>query len=278
MARELSREQLKEADLQEFLEKESSFAFELETQLALIGRGYECEHGGTYHDPVTSKPRQFDLRARRIQKSYRFSVSIRLAVECKKLHHGNPLLVSCVPRTFDESFFYLYMRHKYDSVTKRRPLEVEPIRSPYSQGDGVGKSLDQVGRAATKDKELVVTNSDIYEKWSQAVASCHDLLPPLCVDSNAPDIILVLPVLVVPDETLWQVDFDGRGSVVTPPRKVDETTFYLGHRVHREVEHRIGHLHIVTSRGLLGLDAALSDEFLWRQVGHSAAVRLQAQE
>jgi hypothetical protein len=46
-----------------WLKESSDFAFELWVQTLVASLGFECRHGGTYTDPVTKKPRQFDLRA-----------------------------------------------------------------------------------------------------------------------------------------------------------------------------------------------------------------------
>jgi len=53
------------ADLVEFLDSQSDFAFEIRVLNSLIALGFECEHGGTYDDPATNKPREFDIRATR---------------------------------------------------------------------------------------------------------------------------------------------------------------------------------------------------------------------
>ena len=50
-------------DLDEYLSNLSDFAFEVSALNALTGMGFQCEHGGSYVDPFTQKPREFDLRA-----------------------------------------------------------------------------------------------------------------------------------------------------------------------------------------------------------------------
>jgi hypothetical protein len=91
---------LEEADLINFLDTQSDFAFELKTLKILNENGFCCEHGGTYHDPVTRKPRQFDIRATKVWQD----LCMQLAVECKNLSDSSPLLILCVPRSPAEAF------------------------------------------------------------------------------------------------------------------------------------------------------------------------------
>ncbi len=49
------------ADLVEFLNTTSDFGFEIKVMKVLAGLGFKLKHGGTYIDPVTEKPRQFDI-------------------------------------------------------------------------------------------------------------------------------------------------------------------------------------------------------------------------
>lgn len=51
-----------EADLTEFLDTSSDFGFEQEIFRTLIGIGFKAQHGGTYADPITGLPREFDIR------------------------------------------------------------------------------------------------------------------------------------------------------------------------------------------------------------------------
>jgi len=80
-----------DTDLIDYLSTESDFAFELHVLNTLIAHGFTCEHGGSYDDPVTKKPREFDIRATKTLGHFH----IRLAVECKNVsrdtdRHGNP--------------------------------------------------------------------------------------------------------------------------------------------------------------------------------------------
>jgi hypothetical protein len=86
-------------DLEEFVANNSDFYFEMKVLAKLRGLDFECEHSGTYQDPVTDKVRQFDIRAMKTQGS----CTLALAVECKNIRPNYPLLLSAVPRTIAES-------------------------------------------------------------------------------------------------------------------------------------------------------------------------------
>jgi hypothetical protein len=96
----LKTDPITQADLAAFAANDSDFAFELRVLRQLRGLGFQCEHSGTYEDPVTGKFRQFDIRA---NKNFG-NVQLAMAVECKNIRPYHPLLVSAVPRTEAEAF------------------------------------------------------------------------------------------------------------------------------------------------------------------------------
>src|SRR5438874_9470337 len=61
------------------------------------------EHGGTYKDQVTGKPRQFDFRCS-LRKQ---NALLSLAVECKNLSVESPLVISGTWRRNEEAFHEL---------------------------------------------------------------------------------------------------------------------------------------------------------------------------
>lgn len=287
----LKSDPITQPDLIEYLDAHSDFSFEIKTLKALIGLGFTCEHAGTYDDPATQKPREYDIRATR-QMGKRF---LRLAVECKNLRPNHPLLVSCLPRRPEEAFHEL----SYSVNPETRPFVVprglnafalipssENVRlkgadSLYPIGDPVGKSCDQVGRS-NHDDEIVSGDSGVYAKWSQALSSADDLTALACSDgaSRTGDFALsfVLPLLVVPDDRLWQTIYDANGNRISDPKSVDRCSYF----VNRTYFHRspaggdelvISHLEFVTSNGLLkcvddlcGDDAKIDALFPLKQI------------
>ena len=260
-------------DLVEFLDTSSDFAFELACFERISQLGFRCQHGGSYVDPVTKKARQFDIRAQ--QDDDRQLLRVRCAIECKNLTDSFPLLVMCVPRAREESFHELVFsfdphdlppKNIADVPAFRKTCKVIRIgddRSEYKARSPVGKSLAQVGRA--NDRTLVANDAEVFEKWSQALASASDLADAAARDGQKHQttfISLVLPMLVDPNGTLWKVDYCENGARNGDPVKVDRCSFFIG----RDYEAgdrmtgaslTISHLEFVTLSGLEALTRSI---------------------
>src|SRR5260370_37168803 len=100
MAKQIKSDPITERDLEAFVASDSDFAFEMKVLAQLRSLEFDCEHSGTYQDPVSDKIRQFDIRAKKKKGDY----LLALAVECKNVRPSSPLLLSAVPRTATESF------------------------------------------------------------------------------------------------------------------------------------------------------------------------------
>jgi hypothetical protein len=65
---------------------------------------------------------------------------------------------------------------------------------------------------------------------------------------------VVLPILVVPDETLWVVNYAERGTLQEGPMLRNQAEYFIGHvqgiRQNYNASFTISHLHIVTKTGL----------------------------
>jgi hypothetical protein len=108
---------------------------------------------------------------------------------------------------------------------------------------------------------MVATNSEVYEKWSQALASAQDLADESTRDGvshRSAFFCLVLPVVVVPDGTLWEVRFDSEGTRRTDPVQTKRCPFYVG-RLYTAgsmlqcINIMLSHLEFVTLSGLKSL-------------------------
>lgn len=264
------------SDLKDFLAAESDFALEIRVIKALEKTYGQILHGGTYMDQVTGKPRQFDIRAQTCS-NYRV---IRLAVECKNLKPTFPLLVSCLPRAESEAYQQVIFSLDPDyrafpgetngfpnirALEKyHRTLELFNADCMYRKGEPVGKSLAQVSRdhAGT----FTSNDSEVYGKWSQALSSADDLVSVSTEDGNASDscacFSIVVPVLVIPDGTLWRCLFDFKGERTIEPEQVNRVQFYVG-KEYVSGDHltggtyKISHLEIVTFSGLAELNEDL---------------------
>lgn len=236
-------------DLEEFIASGSDFAFEM-TVLSLLRKiGFNSSHSGTYQDPVTKKIRQFDLRASKIEGDF----LLRLAVECKNLRTNFPLLISAVPRTSDEAFHEV-IRYRVPPgfmMSTTETITMISNRTIYAVREMVGKRTDQVGRTES-NAELVSDDATTFEKISQAINSSEDLVTNCLTNSALPCFRVVAPILVVPSDVLWQVDYDQDGNITTSAHRVSEATLFIDHSwgmmldITGRVNYRISHLHIVT--------------------------------
>src|SRR6185437_2684956 len=89
-------------DIAAYLDTQDDFDLELFVHRALVVSGFRSEHAGSFNDPVTARPRRFDVRARRFFPAGRRQVL--LAVECQSLSADSPLLIARVPRTVQECY------------------------------------------------------------------------------------------------------------------------------------------------------------------------------
>ena len=256
-----------EAELLEYLDTSSSFAFELQSLEQLSMLGFQCQHGGSYTDPVTKKRRQFDIRAVGADGPIR----VRLAVECKCLSKEFPLLVLCVPRLPEESFHDLILSYAPRFVEQTTPfipamaevcqtVRVEAPHSEYVSQEPIGKSCTQVGKAA-QSGSVIANDAEVFGKWSQALASADDLADEAAHDGEENEslvVSLILPLLVVPDGTLWRVNYGTNGSRADSPTPVDRCSFYVGQEysagsVMQRTNMTVSHIEIVTLSGLVVL-------------------------
>jgi len=244
---------ISEADLAEYLATQDDFALELSVYHEARKLGFTATHGGTYEDPVTQKSRQYDVRAFTLGNNCR----VDLAIECKSLKPSYPLLLLQIPRSPEESFHDLicsYERKGPIGLTgefvSAKTITLRGAESIYLPGDHVAKATAQVGRNERGD--LVSGDSEVYEKWSQALASSHDLIMSAAYHHETHNaerfLTFVLPLLVVPDGTLWAADYGEDGGLLAGPHPVEGALLFVG----REYTDRfhpvttVSHLHICT--------------------------------
>jgi hypothetical protein len=263
-------------DLIEYLDDHSDFSFEIKTLNELIKLGFKCEHGGTYEDPATQKPREYDIRATRHIKGATHRTKdrlLRLAIECKNLRSNFPLLISCLPRRSEEAFHNLSISYPQTETTQSlvpkiaamishaRLYRLKNTGSLYPVGESVGKSCDQVGRGM--NNEISFGDSGIYDKWSQALSSAHDLISLIFYDGQRIDkqvVSLVFPLVVVPNDRLWCVKYDVSGNRIS-----DRCSFFVNRKYFYSLPSGkktfvVSHLEFVTLNGLLELANYLCSE------------------
>jgi hypothetical protein len=239
-------------DLGRYLET-SDFQLELDVFNSFVSHGVRPSHGGTYTDLVSGKDRQYDIRA----EITAGICNLKLAVECKNLKENFPLLISRVPRLVEEAYHEVILgRHHSFPVDSgdiyRAKGQIFRSREP------VGKSATQVGKTSSDTKkaepQIVNSDSETYEKWSQAIASANELIGTSGHSSIGADSVnatVVFPILVVPNKTLWAADYSADGALVEPPRQVENCSLFVGKTViARNIKYRISHLLIFTKSAL----------------------------
>lgn len=257
--------QISEPELIDYLDSTSDFAFELRCLEKLTTLRFQCDHGGSYSDPVSKKTRQFDIRAYKSQGL----MNVRCAVECKNLRHNFPLLIMCMPRLFKESYHEVIVSYPKEYVKQHtwqgsafadtcKACRIRSSQSVYTDGDFVGKSCAQVGVAT--DGSIVARDNDVYDKWSQALASADQL----AYDSGEEgprrkniSFSLTLPMVVVPDGTLWQVNYKSDGTRQNKPVQTNRCSFFVDQQYSigdmQNKTFTISHLEFITLTGLENL-------------------------
>lgn len=253
-------------DVASYISSGSTFSFELKTLKVLSDNNYVCDHAGTYVDPITKKYRQFDIRAHR---EFSSGLRIALAVECKNISKESPLLAHCVPRRENETYHSLIKGDfvaGIDGVQNRLPTEVtlrkfSGANSIYSRGRDVCKSLSQIWeeREGQSPARVIGKDGELHEKWNQALSSCDDLIESEvryyegAKNVSYGDRAIVMPVLVVPDETLWVTFFTEDGTWSKEIANVKRVSFYVDRETYIKKERHpkresyfISHLEVVT--------------------------------
>ena len=107
--------------------------------------------------------------------------------------------------------------------------------------------------------EITSSDSSIYDKWSQALSSAHDLISLIFSDGKRIGqqmASLVFPLVVVPNNRLWRVKYDVDGNRISDPESVNRCSFFVNRKYlyqssSGEKSFVISHLEFVTSDGLL---------------------------
>lgn len=240
------------ATLAEAVAGADDFGHEMRVRSLLEHNAGAVTHGWTYIDPVEGKPRQYDIRC--ALKHHSFPRYLQLAIECKNLAPEAPLIVSGTKRTRREAFHDFVLS---DGTVGCRicVMRDDHCNATYPEGEFVGKSVLRFKPNAGKLTQSRDLESEIYNRWTQALASANDL----CKQSglagsgqNTKVLTAILPIVVIPDGSLWVVDYDNMGNAATPCA-ADTTTLFLNHEVvvhERNNWMNLTHIHFFTLTGL----------------------------
>jgi hypothetical protein len=258
-------------EIDQYLTTRSDFDLELFAYRTLIATGYTATHSGTYVDPITAKYRQFDVRGWALPfKDW----NVYLAVECKSLTTESPLVISRVPRPDSDSFHEVMS----STLTGNTPLfdvirqDVHVTAMPvYPSGKFVGKRMNQPRKDKTggfKDDER-----DSYDKWAQALSSAAAMMRDHVTATKSAMLAVVLPILLLNDDTLWTADYAEDGTRVGNSALVDEAAFFVDREFEcsaptSQVRYHMSHVHILTRRSFSGfiVELARSRGFLLERI------------
>ena len=176
-----------------------------------------------------------------------------------------PAGCSCMPRRRQESYHEVIINcpptaidlkggnriivkgHQASSIR----LDTAPFYYPPCQQ--VGKATTQLGRLA-KESGFMDGDAQVYDRWAQAIASTHDLVVKAGTANtlyNTPYFFsATIPVMVVPDGTLWVANHTDNGVLTKPFKQVREVSYFVGKEYsvvgECNYKHTISHLHIYT--------------------------------
>ena len=268
-------------DIEEVIATEDDFGHEMRVGRLLRGYfGSQTLQGGTYIDPVSGKARQFDFRWRHQLAEH----GLNLAIECKNVNPDSPVIISGRNRSESEAFHELVESRKgghfrtnkgnifLDVLAARVIRRITGNASVYFPEAFEGKSLLQLKK---KDGKYSRTrDTEIYEKWSQALASAVDLVDAAgrnaTVATNQHVFTFILPVVVLPDESLWKVEYDVNGKIIQGPQRCNEVEFFVAHKASPPAElgdsaepYVFSHLHFATLTGFAGLLVRITSDEEW---------------
>lgn len=262
---QLSTNPIQQADINEYLNSSADFGFEMKVLSVLKAKGFACQHSGTYTDPITGKSRQFDIRCEKDIGRWR----VRLAVECKNLRDNYPLIVHSVPRQVNEAWHSIILhKNEHLPADTTRVVEATDTETPFQavrvtgqktlykpgiplqppQYTFVAKAIDQVGRSQSGNK-IITGDEQVFDKVSQATNSSRDLI----VQAHSgvfEGASIILPILVVPANTLWEAKYDKNGNLQGTGSQIKQASYFIDKEWSvdegRNQAYRISHLEICT--------------------------------
>jgi hypothetical protein len=234
-------------------------------------------HGGTYVDSVMGKPRQFDYRYRisRFDQTPLNVHYVLLAVECKNLYKESPLVVCGRARALDEAY-HVRIETENDEPAGAfwcKMRKVSGTQACYQENTFVGKSVLRLNEAKVDGKWQwkAATDPDIYDKWSQALASSVELAEAAATyaekDAARRFSSVVLPVVVLPEDSLWTISYDAEGLIREDPRMADECELFVERKLNvRGNQFVLTHIHFVSLRGFSKLLSRFAqDDTIWER-------------
>ena len=239
----------------------STYEFELRILSRLQGYGFRCIHNGAYIDPATNKLREFDIYGIKRSDHGNRAFVHHIAVECKRIDKDSPLVVlgskiGAMPSVWQSPVYSL-------------SGDNEDIYTRYHAQEFIGRSLEQIQRKVTEKKkgqgseirtDWSLNDSDIFSKMSQAISSATAVVRDRFTlpDKDCCETFTeVTPVLVVPDNSLWIVEFSNTGDIIGMPKSCASLRYFIDYTCEEHVTKRtnrnvdLKHMTICTESALV---------------------------
>jgi hypothetical protein len=205
--------------------------------------------------------------------------NISLAVECKNLHPKSPLVITGRKRVQEETF-HTFIHHHENGIgfpsVEGKMVKTNFQSMIYPQGEFVGKSyLRLKSGKLTMDQNQ---QTDIYDRWSHAVASSRELAENALWFARSRQISdcnsFIMPVVAVPDESLWMAEYDSSGKLSKEPVATNEVRYFIAAPFCKGIGNFMSpwfiltNIHFVTMTGLRSLldGFAKADGKIWEQM------------
>ena len=278
------------SDIKDIVLKEDDFGHEMRVGKVIRDiPNISVQHGGTYVDAVTGKPRQFDFRCS-LQKE---SAELNLAIECKNLN--SPVVICGTKRQNDEAFHDLvgwrqgsgYKEVRYTSSPILVTFRATEALAFYPPNEFVGKSLVRIKPNLNKSipkPYIADSDSDVYDKWAQALSSAVGLIKTARKRAKQHRVsefsTTVLPAVVVPNDSIWKVAYDENGSICEQPNQVNNCELFVGREIRFDdlaFSHsfKFSHIHFFTIRGFSSfLSDMVKGDLVWNKLFTKKALQV----
>jgi hypothetical protein len=174
----------------------------------------------------------------------------------------------------DESFHHIIEVTEQPIVESGKFLikRVSGTRSIYVPNEFVGKSIVRIKNNNGKPSSSREGESEIYDKWSQALASSHDIAKGSMYGQVYTKLSryswgFIMPLVVLPDGALWRATYNQDGTLVRNPLQVNQCEFYVEHKLLNGLNFIQTHIHFVTLKGLSDLlQNLILSEVQWEKI------------
>jgi hypothetical protein len=229
-------------DILNYIKEKDDFNFEINVLKLGTDNGFLCKHAGSYIDPLSKKIRQFDLQF----EMHFGSFHIFLPIECKNLNPEYPIVISQTPRELNESYHEIIVsKNLYQAGSKKSvnefiedddrfnksfPVKISTNNKIYPKKANVGKSIMQI--SVDVDGKANSKNEEIYDKWIQVFGQARSVLNQAAEiynkNTNDFNFSAIFPILVIPNNCLWTINYDLNGNILNKPKLEDYSELYFG--------------------------------------------------